>query len=74
MDYYFNNKPLIEEFNIYHNPKLQKQIVNNNNNLDFFRNNSMLKEKMISKKYRTAKNSAKKNKRRFTQFHQRKIE
>ena len=60
MDYYFNNKPLIEEFNIYHNPKLQKQIVNNNNNLDFFRNNSMLKEKMISKKYRTAKNSAKK--------------
>ncbi len=39
MDYYFNKKPIIDEFNTYHNPKLQKQFIQNNNNMDFFRNN-----------------------------------
>ena len=60
MDYYFNKKPIIDEFNTYHNPKLQKQFIQNNNNMDFFRNNSSLKEKIISKKYRTSKNSSQK--------------
>ena len=60
MDYYFNNKPIIDEYNIYHKTKLKKQIMQSNNNMELFRNNSILKEKMISKKYRTSKNSAQK--------------
>ena len=58
MDYYFNNKPILDEYNILHNNKLKSQLMQNNNNIELFRNNSLLKEKLISKKYRTSKNSA----------------
>ena len=60
MDYHFNNNPIIDGYNMYNNNKLKKQYIQNDNNMDIFRNNSILKEKLISKKYRTAKNSAKK--------------
>ena len=60
MDYYLNNKPILDEYNIYQNTKLKRQIMQNNNNMDLFRNNSILKEKKIFNKYRTSKNSANK--------------
>ena len=60
MDYYLNNKPSIDEYNAYHNSKLKSQIIQNNNSNDLLRNNSLLKEKMMAKKYITSKNSTNK--------------
>ena len=60
MDYYLNNKPGIDEYNVYHNSKLKSQLIQNNNNNDLLRNNSLLKEKMMAKKYITSKGSSNK--------------
>ena len=60
MDYYLNNKPSIDEYNAYHNSKLRSQIIQNNNSNDLLRNNSLLKEKMMAKKYIMSKNSTNK--------------
>ena len=60
MDYYFNKKPIIDGFNTYQNSKLQKQFIQNNNNMDFLRNNPNLRDKIVSKRYRSSKNSAQK--------------
>ena len=57
MDYYSNNKPGIDEYNVYHSNKLKSQLIQNNNSNDLLRNNSLLKEKLKQKKYITSKNS-----------------
>ena len=58
MDYLYlnNHQPLLNDYNnnVYQNHKIKYQ---NNKNIDLYRNDSILKEKLINKKYNTSKNS-----------------